>query len=333
MKRIKDAVKNNLFKNVYLFYGDENYLKKFYLDKIKDTLVSKNMEIMNIDIYDGKSVLSKNIIDSCETMPFMNNYRVVFVKNSELFIQGRKDESEKTAEYIKNIPNHIVLVFSEDKIDKRGKLYKAVSSKGECIEFKTPSEKEMISWVKKLAVKNQKKISDTVALHFLRTVNNSMEALLGEFEKLLDYKINSDEIKKEDINAICTKSLETKIFDMVDAIGNKKTSEALDIYNNMILFKESPIMILSMIARQFRLILQSKYLEEKRFSKDEIASKLGQRGFVINECLRQSKNFKKKSLLEALKDCLECDINIKTGKIHDKTAVEMIILKYSGHIQ
>ena len=116
---------------------------------------------------------------------------------------------------------------------------------------------------------------------------------------------------------------------MVEAIGNKKTKIALDIYNNMVLMKESPLMILAMIARQFRIILQSKYLSEKGFYKSDIAKKINQREFVVSECLAQSKNFKKKTLLQALEDCLECDINIKTGKVQDKLGVEMIIIKYS----
>ena len=96
----------------------------------------------------------------------------------------------------------------------------------------------------------------------------------------------------------------------------------------MILMKESPIMILAMIARQFRIILQSKYLAEKGFYNADIAKKINQREFVVSQCLSQAKNFRKKDLLKALDDCLKCDANIKTGKIQDKLGVEMIIMKY-----
>lgn len=328
MHKIKDDIKNRKFEKVYLLFGEENYLKKNIINELKKALIPETAEIMNLDIFNEKKLESKKISDACETLPFMNDFRLVIVKDSELFIQGSKDESEKTADYIKNIPQTTVLLFVEEKVDKRSKLYKAVSKSGYCAEFKIPSEKELLSWIKKLAKEKKLIMKDNVILYFIRNVNNSMEAILAEIEKLSGY-IQSGEVSEKDIDNICTKSLEVKIFDMVEAIGNKKTKIALDIYNNMVLMKESPLMILAMIARQFRIILQSKYLSEKGFYKSDIAKKINQREFVVSECLAQSKNFKKKTLLQALEDCLECDINIKTGKVQDKLGVEMIIIKYS----
>ena len=115
---------------------------------------------------------------------------------------------------------------------------------------------------------------------------------------------------------------------MVAAIGNKRSAEALKIYNNMLLYKESPIMILAMIARQFRIILQSKYLAKKGKGNDEIAAMIKQRSFVVRECIKQGKNFDNATILDALNDCYECDMKIKRGEIDDRLGVEMIIMKY-----
>ncbi len=327
LKNLKEDIKNRRFKRVYLFFGDENYLKKTYIDELRNAIIPKGAEMMNLDVFQEKKIESKKISDACETFPFMNDLRLIIVKDSELFIQGNKNESEKTAEYVKNIPETSVLIFVEEKVDKRGKLYKAVSTNGECIECKIPNEKEMLLWTEKAVLKKGLTMKKNVILYFIRSINNGMETALIEIEKLADY-IGKGEVCEKDIDNICTKSLEVKIFDMVAAIGNKKIKEALDIYNNMILMKEAPIMILAMIARQFRIILQSKYLSEKGFYKSEIAEKIKQREFVVSECLSQAKNFKKKELLKALEDCLECDVNIKTGKVQDRLGVEMIIMKY-----
>ena len=327
MKKLEDDIKNRKFERVYLFFGDENYLKKTYTDKLRKALVSDGAEMMNLDIFQGKKPESKKILDSCETFPFMNDFRLVIVKDSELFIQGSKEESEKIAGYVKSIPKSSILMFIEDKVDKRGKLYKTVSQNGYCVECKIPSEKEMCVWVEKKAKEKGLVMKKDVVLYFLRSVNIGMESALAELEKLSDY-VGEGEILKRDVDEVCAKSLEVKIFNMVAAIGNKKLKDALDIYNNMILMKESPIMILAMIARQFRIILQSKYLAEKGFYNADIAKKINQREFVVSQCLSQAKNFRKKDLLKALDDCLKCGANIKTGKIQDKLGVEMIIMKY-----
>lgn len=329
MQSINDDIKNRNFKRVYLFFGDENYLKKKYVDDIKKAVIPVGSEIMNLDVFQEKKIEWLKISAACETVPFMNDFRLIIVKDSELFVQGNKENSEKLAEYVKNIPDSSVLIFLEDKVDKRGKLYKSVSTNGTSVECKVPSEKEMMTWVGKIAEEKGLKIKGSVISYFIRNINTGMEAVFAEIEKLSAY-IGKGVVSEKDIDDICIKSLEVRIFNMVDAIGNKKTQTALDIYNNMILMKESPLMILAMIARQFRLILQSKYLSEKGVYKADIARKINQREFVVAQCLAQSKNFKKKVLLQALEDCLECDINIKTGKINDKLGVEMIIMKYSG---
>ena len=327
MKKLENDIKNKNFERVYLFFGDEDYLKKTYTDKLRKVIVSDGAEMMNLDIFQGKKPDSKKISDSCETLPFMNDLRLVIVKDSELFVQGSREDSEKVAEYIKNIPESSVLLFVEDKVDKRGKLYKSVSKNGYCMECKIPSEKEMCLWIEKKASEKGLVIKKDIVLYFLRSINTGMESALSELEKLADY-VGKGEVLKKDVDDICTKSLEVKIFDMVAAIGNKQLKDALDIYNNMLLMKESPIMILAMIARQFRIILQSKYLSEKGFYNTDIAKKINQREFVVSQCLSQAKNFRKKELFNALEDCLECDVSIKTGKIQDRLAVEMIIMKY-----
>ena len=84
-----------------------------------------------------------------------------------------------------------------------------------------------------------------------------------------------------------------------------------------------------MISRQFRIILQTKYLYNKNYSINNIASELELRDFIVKEAIKQSKNFSIKILLQAINECLEIDNNIKTGKIIDEVAIELLIIKYS----
>jgi DNA polymerase-3 subunit delta len=121
---------------------------------------------------------------------------------------------------------------------------------------------------------------------------------------------------------------------MVAAIGNKNAEKALDIYNNMLLAKESPFGINKMIARQFRLILQCKYVAvKKKYNNAQIANELGLREFIVRDCMAQSKNFDIKLLINAIKDCAQTDTNIKKGLITDELGVELLIIKYSSNRQ
>ncbi len=329
MKELDRDLKNRSFKNVYLFYGEESYLKKQYRQSFYNAVVSDASAAFNYTFFEGSSAEPSSIIDACETLPFMNDKRLVEAKDTGLFIQGRKDASESMSKYISNIAESSILIFTEEKIDKRSRLYKEVSKKGCCVEFKRMEENELISFIQSLFENENTKIDTRCALYLLRSVGSDMSSLKKESDKLIAYK-NGEDITKEDIDLICTKSLETEIFDLVGAIGSKKADKAIEIYNNLLLLKQSPLMILSMSARQFRLIIQCKYLYSKGLSPDQIGSQIGIRGFMAKNYIRQSANFTNKALLSALKDCLECDVGIKTGKISDRLGVEMIILKYAS---
>lgn len=330
MKELLEHIKNKNFKNVYLFYGEENYLKNYYEDKLKTSIIDESFTMMNLDEFEGKNLNVQSIIDSANTSPFLSERRLTLVKSSALFITGKKDETDKIANFIGDIPSTTIIIFIEQNVDKRNKLYKAINKFGSTIEFKTPKEAEITKWVIDLFAKNNMLISKACATKFIQTVPYNMDTMVLEINKLVNYKGSNNEITEKDIEFICTKSLDTKIFELVKAVGEKNLEKALDIYNNLIIMKEQPLMILAMVTRQFRLILRCKALSSKGASVNEIASTLELRSFVVSECLKQGKNFKYDALLKALNECLEMDISIKTGKLNDKLAVEIFIIKYAN---
>ena len=92
---------------------------------------------------------------------------------------------------------------------------------------------------------------------------------------------------------------------------------------------ESPFMILNMIARQFRILIQCKKLREKGYSQDLIASKLSLAPFIVGKGLSQSNFFKEDILKQALEDIYKVDLKIKTGKLEIKLALEMLVFEYT----
>jgi DNA polymerase-3 subunit delta len=288
---------------------------------------------MNLDVFDGKNFTADQILDAAQTVPFMSERRLVLVRGSHLFASGRKADSERLAVFVPDIPDTAILLFIEDDVDRRGRLFKKVNEAGLAVEMKAPSEKELLDWVTNMCKKRERKVSRDTILTLLRYTAHNMESLANEMEKLFGVTSVGAEITREDIEAVCTPALETRIFDLVDAVGNKRPERALDIFSNMLLMKEQPLVILVMIARQFRLITQSKALAEKMRSASEIAALLCVRVFIVTECLRQANQFTSEGLLSALRDCLEADINIKSGRISDKLAVETLIIKYASALQ
>jgi DNA polymerase-3 subunit delta len=156
--------------------------------------------------------------------------------------------------------------------------------------------------------------------------------LLAEAGKLAAYTGERKEITAQDIDAVCSPALEVRIFDLIGAVSSRNGSKALLLYRNMLQMKESPLMVLVMMARQFRLILQCKAAQEKGMHPSEIAKVLELRSFIVDECLRQGRAFNTAQLIQALKDFLDMDIRIKTGLMNAELGVEVLIIKGAEHV-
>lgn len=329
MKTLENHIKNKTFSNIYVIFGEEEYLKNIYEKKLISNIVDENFKMMNFDIFEGKNVNISKIIDACDTMPFMSDYRVVILKNTGLIYDAKKDDTNKLENYLHILPKTTILIFIEEKIDKKLKIFKTISNIGTFHKIDILSENELVNWILSIFKDNNKNISTKEALYIIRNIGFNMEILLNEINKLISFKSSGTKITINDIDNICTKSIESKIFDLINFMSNKDMDNAIKIYKNLIINKTSPFVILNMISRQFRIILQTKYLYNKNYSINNIASELELRDFIVKEAIKQSKNFSIKILLQAINECLEIDNNIKTGKIIDEIAIELLIIKYS----
>ncbi|KXL53030.1 DNA polymerase III subunit delta [Anaerotignum neopropionicum] len=330
MKELKKQWKNGEFKGCYLFFGPEAYLIKNYEKALMEALLPPGSEIMNHDIFEEKRASEGAIMDAAETLPFLNEKRLITVRNSGFFQKGNtKEEGERLLDYFSQLPESVCILFIEEKAEKNSRLYKAMVKYGEAVEFKTPGEKELAIWIKKECEKNGTSIEGSVVQFFLQTVESNMESIEREMQKLLAYKGNQGNIEIGDIKEICTPSLEAKVFDLVRAVVEEKPEKAISIYHNLLLLKESPYMVLSLITRQFRLILLSSLLSGEGMPNSEISQRLEIRDFAVREYINQARRFSKEAWKMALKDCLKTDLDIKTGRVAEEAAVELLIMKYS----
>ena len=328
MKILESHIKNKSFSNIYLIYGEEIYLKNIYEKRLIDSIVDESLKMMNFDTFEGKNINIQGVIDACNTLPFMNEHRLVILKNTSLIYDAKKDDIATLEKYINNLPKTTILIFIEEKIDKKLKIFKTISKIGSVHQMDIQSEESLVKWIINVCNKNNKAISSKEAIYMIRNIGSNMEILLNEINKLISFA-NEKTITIKDIDSICTKTVESKIFDLINSIANKNVERALSMYKNLIFNKTSPFMVLNLIYRQFKIILQTKHLQEKGHSISAIASSLSLRDFMIKEAISQGKNFSKETVLNALKECQEIDNNIKTGKIQDELAIELLIIKYA----
>ena len=325
MKTIDNDIKMGQLKNVYLLYGTEDYLKRQYRDKLKHALVEPD-DTMNFSAYEGKDINPKELIDLSETLPFFKEKRMILVENSGFF----KNSCDDLAEYMSQVPESTCFVFVEEEVDKRSKLFKAASRAGSAVEFETPKEDMLIRWILGRIQREGKKITQSVMQLFLSKTGSDMENIDKELEKLICYTLDKTEISAADVEAICTGQTENKIFEMIDAISAKNQKKALDLYYDLLALKEAPMRILFLIARQFQNLLLIKSMSAKGYPAVSIAKIAGMPSFAVQKNLRQAGAFKINQLKEAIEDCGQAEEDVKTGRMADQLAVELLIVKYSA---
>lgn len=325
MKTIDNDIKMGQLKNVYLLYGTEDYLKRQYRDKLKHALVEPD-DTMNFSAYEGKDINPKELIDLSETLPFFREKRMILVENSGFF----KNSCDDLAEYMSQVPESTCFVFVEEEVDKRSKLFKAASRAGSAVEFETPKEDMLVRWILGRIQREGKKITQSVMQLFLSKTGSDMENIDKELEKIICYTLDKTEISAADVEAICTGQTENKIFEMIDAISAKNQKKALDLYYDLLALKEAPMRILFLIARQFQNLLLIKSMSAKGYPAVSIAKTAGMPSFAVQKNLRQAGAFKINQLKEAIEDCGQAEEDVKTGRMADQLAVELLIVKYSA---
>lgn len=325
MRRIDEDIANGQFKNLYLIYGEEDYLKLQYKNKLIAALVNDG-DNMNFSKYQDNGINTAQIIDQAETMPFFAEHRVILIENSGF---GKK-MPEDLGNYLSTIPEFTVFIFVEPTADKRGKLYKAAKAAGRDIEINMPNEAVLAKWVGAQLNAAGKQMKKDAWSQFLNMTHESMDNMSRELEKLITYVGDRNQIIIDDVNAICIAKVETKIFDMLNAISAKDMVKTMDLYQDMLSAKEPPMRILTMIVRQFRQMKVVKELAGFGNNASTIAGKVGMPDFAVRRTMQLAGNFSDKEITNLLNDAADFEEKFKTGRLDEKLAVELIIMKYAG---
>lgn len=325
MQTIMQDIRNQSYKQIYLLYGQEAYLRVQYKNKLKNALVPDG-DTMNYSYYEGKDINIPELIDLAETMPFFADRRVIFLENTGM----AKDGNEQFAEYVSSgIPESTVFVLTETAVDKRNKLFKAIAKAGACIEFTEQTEETLKKWILSKVKNEGKQITGNTLNHFLETVGTDMQYISTEMEKVFAYTYGRDTITDADIDAICSVRLVNKIFDMIGKIGLKQQKEVVRMYNELLELKESPFGILSLIQRQFNIMLQMADLMERGLPLPQIANKVGLSPYIAKKYLPQLQCFTKQEMVKVLDSCANVDYDIKRGNVRAEVGVELLVIECS----
>lgn len=323
MKQLKEQLQNGEFSQFILLYGTEEYLKRFYRNKLKEALLSGQDE-MNFSHYSGKGIDVKEVAAMSDTLPFFSDRRVILMEDTGFF----KNQSE-LAEYLEHAPDTTCFLFVEKEVDKRNKLYKFVSKNGLAVELSEMSPEELRKWVAAKLKKNGKKMTEQNIRYFLEHSGQSLDGISNELDKLLAYVGDREVVEKKDLDEVCVPVITGKLFPMIDAIAQGKAEQALVMYDDLLKLREKPLSILFLITRHFGILIQALDFREVSLSNSEIAKKIGVPPFAVRKYMEQAGRFTEKKLKQALDTCLNTEQDIKTGQLSEQVGLELLLVTLS----
>ena len=223
MKKILEDIKTNTYERFYLFYGEEKYMISKMKNQLKKALVSED-DTMNYSYFEGKRADAIEIVELAKTLPFFSDHRFLILdetglgkKSDDTFIEGLKEASDTS-----------VVLFIEDSVDKRSKIYKFLSKEGHAVCFESAGDKELSRWLISLLKKEGKQMSSATMRSFLYRCGSDMYTLKNELEKLISYVGEREEITIRDLIKASLRMRPDRII-----VGEVRGEEALSMLNAM----------------------------------------------------------------------------------------------------
>lgn len=324
MKELREQISSKNLRNLYLFYGEEDYLKDYYTKSIRECISPDGGEDFNVLCINNNFDLTffENFVNS---PPVFSDKKICIIKNTGILKSISETEKERIKDALSNIMDYLVIVFNEQVIDKKGSLYKLISKEGKVIEFKYQKEVDLENWVRRFLQKEKMSMSQSDITYFLASVNSAMYDILSEITKLVNYKRSEKVITKEDIDLVTTKSVESKVFDMINYVQKNDMEKAYKLLDDLKILKTEPVMLVSLIFSEFSKIRKLKLLMDK-MPANQALSEVGIR-FFGNEYIRKAKEIPLKKIDEIIFNCQRCDYEIKSGLIDKWLGIKVLIGK------
>ena len=332
---LEKELKEGKFNSLYLLYGEEIFLLESNLKKIKKLFGEMIPGINYIQIDDTNI---DSLISDIETPSFGYDKKLIIVKNSGLFKKEGKRKSakiselkEKVSEYFKKniseIKNYNIIVFIEDDIEKNS-LYKIIEKEGIVCNFEKQKPIDIIKRLKAIFNAYKVNIDNETLKYLIEECGTSMQDLINESRKLIEYAGENGTVEKSDIDLLCIKQIEAVIFTLTDSLGKKDIASAMQTLKNLVYNKEPIQKILITLYNHFKKLYFTKIALEQNINIAEALNLKPNQLFLAGKYKTQASYFKTDELKKILEELILLDQKSKIGLIDINIGLEAILARY-----
>ncbi len=325
---------HNQTDSIYLILGKEAYLEH-QIQQAFQALIPKEEQEMNIGNYDMEVVSLGAALDDATSAPFFGEKRLVFIKNP-YFLTGERHKGgpNHDVEGLQTYFDHpvastiLVLLAPYDKLDGRKKIVKTLNKQADTVQIGNLNQNQISQLIQdRLQDKNYEISGDALNQLLFRT-DSKLSTIMNELPKLMLYNIKDRKITTDSINALVSKSLDQNVFDLSNAVLQKKSKQAIDIYQELIKQQEQPLRINAVLVGQFRLLLQVKILQGEGFSQGDIAGTLKVHPYRVKLAMQTTRKFSMTDLKMGYTGLVDLDLQLKSTQKDPSLLFELFLLQF-----
>ena len=328
------SIKNKKIENSYIFCGSDDELIKEGIDSISKQVVLSGMEDLNYIKIDGLNTSMDEIVNACETMPFMGDRKLVLVYRAN-FLREKTDSHgtqiyNEIKNYLKNLPPYTVLIMYyifNDKREtaKKNKKLMALDKFTHIVNFEKLKRDKFRKKVESIFNEKGKSIGKVELNFFCERVQNNFNIIKLEIDKLIDYTYGRD-ITRNDIQKLIPAKSEDDVFDLVDLISQRKIEKAIDIMDELLFKADQHMLIVTSIENQFKKLYRIKIGIKQGKKVNDFVAELHVPTFVCEKLINLSKKFSSRQLEGLIKLCVETEGKIKSTGVDKTMELELLLL-------
>ena len=336
IEELEKELKQGRLQALYVLYGEETFLLENCVKNIKK-LFGEKITGINYILLDETNINA--IISDIETPAFGYEKKLIIAKNTGLFKKDLKRKSkndnsdlkEKLNTYIKEnitqINETVVIVFIEETAEKC-ELLSTIDKYGITCNFEYLKPIQIQNRLKAIINAYKVNIEMSTLSYLIECCGTDMQELINETRKLIEYAREGNTIKKEDIDKLSIKKMESIIFDLTDSLGKKNTKQAIEVLRNLVLSKEPLQKILITLYNHFKKLYLTKLaISQNRDVTTSLDLKPNQT-FLANKYKAQASYFKQNELRKILQELCDLDYKYKIGLIDLNVGLESILCAY-----
>lgn len=330
---LKADIKQGAYRRIYIFYGEEAYLKDYYLSALKKRLLDGAAEEFNYRRLTDENMSLDALYDAMEALPMMAEYTLVQVDDYNPF-DLNEAERDTFCELISDVPETCCLVFNFDAAPykKDGRMQKlSAAIKKYCmeVEFRKQTPGELSDWISRHFRGEGKTISPDLCQYLLFITDGTMTTLDTEIRKIASYCAGQN-VTRQDIDDVVEPALNAVLFNITDAIAENDYDKALKKLDELVRGREEPIPILAAIGTHFRRLLIAKTVLGEGKGAETLSSFVNSKNdyyakLLLTQARKVSDEFCRKAILR----CYETDKKMKRSYADNAELLQVLLMEFA----